>query len=78
MLIIAIYTFFAEMCSTDHEGDVRLVAGNHRYEGRLEVCLFRPEHSLRVWGTFCIKDWGLEETVVACRQLGVPANGKQT
>ncbi len=75
MLIIA---FFAEMCSTDHEGDVRLVAGNHQYEGRLEVCLYRPEHSSRVWGTFCIKDWGLEETVVACRQLGVPANSKQT
>ncbi len=66
------------MCSTDHEGEIRLVAGKHQYEGRLEVCLYRPEYSLSLWGTFCVNGWDLEETVVACRQLGVPANSKQT
>ena len=43
---------------------VRLVDGNHTYEGRVEIY-----HSNQ-WGTICDDWWGFEEAVVVCRQLG--------
>ncbi|XP_022110413.1 uncharacterized protein LOC110989982 isoform X2 [Acanthaster planci] len=45
---------------------LRLVGGNLRSEGRLEVLLSGE------WGTVCDRSWGLEEAQVACRQLGFP------
>ena len=66
--------YYTEICTT--EEDIRLVAGNHQYEGRLEVCLYRPEFNMTLWGTFCTTGWGMEETLVVCRQLGVLENGE--
>ena len=53
-------------------GDIRLVGGQHSGEGRLEYC------SGGVWGTVCNEEWNLNNTLVACRQLGfnVTTQGK--
>uniref|UniRef100_A0A1X7ULL6 Deleted in malignant brain tumors 1 protein n=1 Tax=Amphimedon queenslandica TaxID=400682 RepID=A0A1X7ULL6_AMPQE len=46
------------------EGDIRLVAGTTRYEGRIEVCINNG------WGGVCSPGWGAFDTRVVCRQLG--------
>ena len=46
-----------------HDGDVRLVNGNHPYEGRVEVCFNET------WGMVCGSISQYEADVV-CTQLG--------
>ena len=47
------------------DGDVRLVGGVSRYQGRVEVCLNRA------WGTVCASSsWGSQEANVVCYQIG--------
>ena len=51
------------------DGDLRLVGGNRKEEGRLEVC-FRKR-----WGTINGERWTHTDTEVACKQLGHSTSG---
>ena len=46
------------------EGSIRLLGGLGAHEGRVEVYI------LGHWTTVCANDWGLEDAVVVCHQLG--------
>ena len=50
-------------------GDIRLVNGTSRYEGRVELCYDE------IWGTICDGLWSANDANVACRQLGFADNG---
>ena len=51
------------------EGDVRLLEGSTRLEGRVEICMHN------VWGTVCDSGWGTADARVVCRQLGLSFTG---
>ena len=51
-------------------GDVRLVGGAFKFEGRVEVC------AESVWGTVCSDNWDDREASIVCAQLGFSPIGK--
>ena len=57
------------------DGDVRLVDGSSRHEGRVEVCFNET------WGTICDYiddnpwDWNITQADVVCQQLGYSGAG---
>ena len=57
-----------------HDGDVRLVNGSSRHEGRVEVCFNET------WGTICDYispwRWNISQADVVCQQLGYSGAGK--
>ena len=52
------------------EGDVRLLEGSTKLEGRVEIC------KNNVWGTVCHIGWTVEDARVVCRQLGFSVVGR--
>ena len=53
-------------------GEVRLVAGQKKTEGRVEVC------ANGYWATVCYSYWDTVGTELVCKQLGFPREGKET
>ncbi len=51
------------------EGDVRLLEGNTRLEGRVEIC------KNNAWGTVCHNGWDITDARVVCQQLGYSTVG---
>ena len=51
------------------EGSVRLAGGTPDKNGRVEVCYNG------VWGTVCGDSWGIPDTFVVCKQLGLTDGG---
>ena len=60
------YTLYILACDT--QGDIRLVNGRNKFEGRVEVC------QATQWKTVCDSWWGNEEAEVVCRKLGFSGN----
>ncbi len=50
-------------------GTTRLVDGDDKYEGRLEMCISGK------WGTVCDNGFSTNEARAACSQLGLPSDG---
>ena len=56
----------AKICEN---GDVRLVDGTVKNEGRVELCFHNS------WGTICDDNWSVNSAQVVCSQLGLSPQG---
>ena len=56
--------------STCTDGDLRLVGGASKLEGRVEVCYNNQ------WGAVCDNYWTTSDATVVCKQLGFLSFGK--
>ncbi|XP_072015059.1 uncharacterized protein [Amphiura filiformis] len=64
LLSVIVYNLRSAKTLGLNTGDIRLVGGQHQYEGRVEI--FRDG----LWSTVCDNKWDLNDGQVVCRQLG--------
>ena len=57
--------------SSCNDGDVQLVGGNTRREGRVEICYNG------VWGAVCADGWNEVNANIVCVQLGYSLPGEK-
>lgn len=57
------YIMFYNISACNTEGNIRLVSGRNKFEGRVEVCQDGQ------WRTVCNRGWRNREAEVVCRQL---------
>ena len=55
-----------------NHGDVRLLGGQSKYEGRVEFCYSGS------WTSVCPRSWDYREAAVICRQSGFQSIGNLT
>ena len=55
--------------ATCNDGELKLVGGNSKYNGRLEICFDQK------WTGIDAKGWTKSDTKVACKQLGYRNHG---
>ena len=63
-------TLYLTLCiATCNDGELKLVGGNTKYEGRLQICFDQR------WTAIDAKGWTMLDTKVACKQLGYQSHG---
>ena len=66
--MLLLYYNYCVDCS---DGDVRLVEGDYKYEGVVEICFDN------LWGLVEDLGWTVLDAQVVCRQLGYEIEGMQ-
>ena len=67
LIYIALNSVTESNCT---DGDIRLVGGSTKYQGRVEVCVNRA------WGTVCgYSKWSSSDAKVICNQIGAQSLG---
>ena len=64
------FTRFLHSGNNCDDGDLRLIGGLVDSEGTVEMCLDGG------WNSLCSRNWGDEETLMVCKQLQLPTDGK--
>ena len=65
-----LFTHFLHSEHNCSNGDLRLVGGLVDSEGIVEMC------QDGAWNSLCSSNWGNKETVMVCKQLQLPTDGK--